>query len=159
MNEPIEALGRIQEASFARASEATRRAYPASRRMDGPALFEFLARRRVCVLATVRPDGRPQAGPAGYALVGTRIAFASREDAARVRNVRQHPHVSLAVTEEEGDRRSAVVIDGTARLMRPQEAPLEVRAPFRDDDGVLPEWVEAIIVVTPERILSYSDLA
>jgi PPOX class probable F420-dependent enzyme len=154
--EPVEALARIQEASFVRASAATRRAYPEKDRMDGGALFEFLARGRVGVLATVRPDGRPQAGPIGYGLVGSRLVFASLEDAARVRNLRHHPHVSLVVSEEERDARTVVIIDGTARLVRAREAALELRAPFRDEDGELPSWAEVLIVLTPARILSYS---
>jgi PPOX class probable F420-dependent enzyme len=155
--EPIDALARIQESSFSRASESTRRAYPPDRRMDGGTLFEFLARRRGGILATVRPDGRPQAAPVGYGLVGSRFVFASLSEAARVRNLRHHPHVSLVVTEEYGDERSVVIVDGTARLVGAHEAPLELRAPFRDDDGALPAWCETLIVLTPERILSYTN--
>jgi len=157
ITEPIEALARIQEASFARASESTRRAYPTDKRMTGEEMLEFLARRKVGVLATVRPDGRPQAGLAGYALVGARFVFASREDAGRVRNVRHHPHVSLVVGEETADGRSVVVVEGTARLQSPNEASLETRAPFRDDHGTLPEWIEVLLLLTPERILSYGS--
>jgi len=154
--EPIVALERIQESSFNRASESTRRAYPPERRMDGGTLFEFLARRRTGVLATVRPDGRPQASPVAYGLVGSRFVFGSTSEATRVRNLRHHPHVSLVVTEEFGDSRSVVIVDGTARLVGAHEAPLELRAPFRDDEGALPAWCEILIVLTPERILSFT---
>lgn len=155
--EPIEALARIQEASFGRASEATKRTYPIQRRMDGADLFAFLSRRRECVLATVRPDGRPHAAPVGYALVGTKLVFPSREDAARVRNLRHHPHISVVISEEDAEGRRVVIVDGTARLIKAAEAALDARAPFRDANGVLPPWIEVLIQLTPERLLSYSD--
>lgn len=157
ITEPIDALARIQESSFSRASSSTKRAYPPDHRMDGGALFEFLARRRSGVLATVRPDGRPQAAPVGYGLVGTKFVFGSLSDAARVRNLRHRPYVSIVVQQDDADERSVVIVDGTARLIMAREAPLELRAPFRDDDGGLPDWCEVLIVLTPERILSYTD--
>lgn len=157
--EPILALGRIQEGSFVRASAATARAFPPERRMDGPALVAFLALQRVGVLATVRPDGRPQASPVGYALVGTRFAFASLPDAARVRNLRHEPHCSLVVTSGEADAHAVVIAEGVAGLVPPLDASLEMRAPFRAPDGSLPPWVGVIIVLTPERILSYAGPA
>jgi len=153
---PIDDLARIQEASLARASESTRRAYPADHRMDGEGLFAFLSRHRTAVLATVRPDGRPQAGPVGYALVGTRFVLASLESAARVSNLRMHPHASLVVSEESGQERAVVIVDGTARLVRALEAAPDVRAPFRAPDGSLPPWVEVLAMITPERLLSYA---
>ena len=154
--EPIETLARIQEASFARASGTTRGAFPEERRMSGPALGGFLARRKYAVLATTRPDGRPQAAPVGYALVGTKFVMASLPDAQRVRNLRHEPHASLVIDEDEGDRHGVVIVDGTARLVEPAQASLEMRAPFRDEAGVFPDWIGIMIVLTPERLLSYA---
>jgi len=156
LTEPLVTLSRIQEASFARASEATKRAYPEDRRMDGAALHTFLSRRRYGVLATMRPDGRPHAAPAGYALVGTSFVFASLADAQRIHNLQAEPHASLVVSAGEGDAHAAVIAEGTTRLLDPIEASLEMRAPFRDKDGALPEWVGVLIALTPERLLSYA---
>ena len=154
--QPIEALPRIQEASFARATEATRRAFPEARRMDGLTLVTFLTARRQCVLSTVRPDGRPHAAPVGYALVGTKFVFASLENAARVRNLHHEPHASIVVTQGEGDEHGVVIAEGVAAIMPTLEAPLEMREPFRDAEGSMPAWIGAIIAVTPERLLSYA---
>ena len=154
--EPIETLARIQEASFARASEATRGAFPEDRRMPGAMLGAFLARKRYAVLATTRPDGRPQAAPVGYALVGTKFVMASLPAAQRVRNLQHEPHASLVIDEDEGDRHGVVIVDGTARLIEPVHAPLEMRAPFRDEAGTFPDWIGILIVLTPERLLSYA---
>ena len=156
VTEPIDTLARIQEASFVRASEATRGAFPSDRRMDGATLLSFLARKRYAVLATTRPDGRPQAAPVGYALVGTKFVMASLPGAQRVRNLEFEPHASLVIDEDEGDRHGVVIIDGTTRLLQPLEATLEMRAPFRDEAGTLPEWIGILVVLTPERLLSYA---
>lgn len=154
--EPIETLARIQEASFARASEATRRSFPAERRMDGPALTSFLTEHRYGVLATTRPDGRPQAAPVGYALVGTRFVIASLPEAARVRNLRAQPHASLVVSEGEDEAHAVVIAEGTALLLEPAATPIEMREPFRAPDGSLPAWVGVLIAIHPERLLSYA---
>jgi hypothetical protein len=154
--EPLATLARIQEASFTRASEATRRSFPAARRMDGATLQRFLTDTRYGVLATVRPDGRPHAAPVGYALVGVTFVFASLGDALRVHNLRAEPHASLVVSKGEDATHAAVIAEGTARLLAPMDAPLEMRAPFRDPDGNLPEWAGVLIALTPERLLSYA---
>jgi nitroimidazol reductase NimA-like FMN-containing flavoprotein (pyridoxamine 5'-phosphate oxidase superfamily) len=156
VTEPVDTLARIQEASFARAAEATRGAFPPERRMDGATLLAFLAHKRYAVLATTRPDGRPQAAPVGYALVGTKFVMASLPDAQRVRNLRHEPHASLVIDEGEGDRHGVVIVEGTTRLLQPLEAGLDMRAPFRDDAGTLPDWIGILVVLTPERLLSYA---
>jgi PPOX class probable F420-dependent enzyme len=154
--EPLETLARIQDASFARASEATRSSFPPERRMDGPVLTAFLTARRYAVLATTRPDGRPQAAPVGYALVGTQFIIGSLADAARVRNLRHQPHTSLVVTQGEGDEHGMVIAEGTARLLDPAPASLEMRAPFRGADGRVLPWVGVLIAIHPARLLSYA---
>ena len=154
--EPIETLARIQEVSFARAGSATQGAFPAERRMSGPMLTEFLMRKKYAVLATSRPDGRPHAAPVGFALAGTRFVIASLADAQRVRNLRHEPHATLVVSEEEGSKHAVVIAEGTARLLEPLEASLEMRAPFRDESGTLPDWIGVIVALNPERLLSYA---
>ena len=149
--EPIDTLARIQEASFARGATGK---FPPERRMTGAQLLSFLSSRRTGVLATVRPDGRPHAAPIGYAVVGTKLVFATLQDAARVRNLRHEPHASLVVSAD--DDSAVVIAEGTTRLARPLEVPLEMRAPFRDAQGNLPEWVGMLIMLTPERLLSYT---
>ena len=156
ITEPIDTLARIQEASFARASEATRGAFPQDRRMDGATLLSFLTRKRYAVLATTRPDGRPQAAPVGYALVGTKFVMASLPDAQRVRNLKHEPHASVVIDQGEGDRHGVVIVEGTTRLLEPLDASLDMRAPFRDDAGTFPDWIGILVALTPERLLSYA---
>jgi len=154
--EPIETLARIQEASFARASSSTKGAFPSDRRMDGARLLAFLSAHRTGVLATVRADGRPHAAPIGFAVVGTKFVFATLPDAARVRNLTHEPHASLVVSAGEDAEHAVVIVEGTTRMVAPLQSPLEMRAPFRDPEGNLPTWVGLLIVLTPERLLSYA---
>jgi hypothetical protein len=56
-------LGRLQETSFNRAGPAVRNAYPPERRMTGPQLAEYLARRTYALASSTRPDGRTHAAP------------------------------------------------------------------------------------------------
>jgi hypothetical protein len=154
--EPIETLARIQEASFARASGSTSGAFPPERRMSGAQLESFLRSHHYAVLATVRADGRPHAAPIGFALVGVKFVFATLAEAARVQNLRHEPHASLVVSTGEEESHAVAIVEGTTRLMQPLEAPLEMRAPFRDAAGTLPAWIGLLIVLTPERILSYA---
>jgi len=53
-------LGRLQDASFSRAG-AVGKAYPQERRMTGPQLAGYLARRTYALVSSTRPDGRPHA--------------------------------------------------------------------------------------------------
>lgn len=153
---PIETLTRIQEASFARASGSTSGAFPPERRMDGAQLTAFLGTHRTGVLATTRADGRPHAAPIGFALVATKFVFATLTDAARVRNLAHEPHASLVVSAGDADTYAVVIAEGITRLAAPLECPLEMRQPFRDAEGNLPSWVGLLIVLTPERLLSYA---
>jgi len=82
--------------------------------------------------------------------------MASLPDAQRVRNLRNEPHASLVITEDEGDRHGVVIVEGTTRLLQPLEAGLDMRAPFRDDEGNLPDWIGILVVLTPERLLTYA---
>lgn len=150
MTDAATTFERIQEASFARASDATRRSFPVERAMSGRTLLDFLDRVRTGTLATSRPDGRPHAAPVSFALAGSSIVIASLGDAQRVTNLRARPHVSLVVTEA----RAAAIIEGTARLMDPAGAPAAMKEPFRDAGGAFPDWAGVLVAITPGRILS-----
>ncbi len=102
------------------------------------------------------PDGRPHAAPIAYALVGTKFVFATLPEAARVQNLRHEPHASLVVSDGEEDAHAVVIVEGTTRTVAPLESSLEMRAPFRDAQGNLPGWIGLLIVLTPERLLSYA---
>jgi transposase InsO family protein len=78
-------LGQLQDASFGRASKATRTAYPPNRRMTGTQLAGYLARRTYALASTTRPGGRPHATPTLFSLLFSRrllgFAMSDRHDA------------------------------------------------------------------------------
>jgi len=60
-------------------------------------VVELLAANEVLTLATLREDGWPQANALAYVNEGLTLYAATGADAAKVRNIRRDPRVSLTV--------------------------------------------------------------
>ena len=60
-------------------------------------VIELLAANEVLTLATLREDGWPQANALAYVNEGLTLYAATGADAAKVRNIRRDPRVSLTV--------------------------------------------------------------
>jgi nitroimidazol reductase NimA-like FMN-containing flavoprotein (pyridoxamine 5'-phosphate oxidase superfamily) len=60
-------------------------------------VVELLAANEVLTLATLREDGWPQANTLAYVNEGLTLYAATGADAAKVRNIRRDPRVSLTV--------------------------------------------------------------
>ena len=69
---------------------------PSSKRF----ILEQLKAHHNMSLATVRPDGYPQATIVAYANDGLTIYFACERDSQKVRNLRRSPKVSLTVSRD-----------------------------------------------------------
>jgi len=65
---------------------------------------------------TVRPDGRPHTVPVCFLWDGSTILIFSQPNNVKIRNVRQSPHVSLAL-DNFGHNNTPVVVEGTAALV------------------------------------------
>ncbi len=78
----------------------------------------------VMTIATVRPDGWPQATTVTYANDGLTLYFSCDHDCQKVRNLARSDKVSLTVNGEVQDwnRIQGLSMGGTARLARPAEA-------------------------------------
>lgn len=63
-------------------------------------ILEQLKTHRIMSLATVRPDGYPQATTVGYANDGLTLYFACDRDSQKVRNLRHTPKVSLTINKD-----------------------------------------------------------
>jgi hypothetical protein len=94
-------LGRLQDASYSRASEALRTAYPPPRRMTGPQLAGYLERRTYALASTTRPDGRAHAAPTLFSLYADAFWLPTLSGAARLGNVRAQPWLALSILEGE----------------------------------------------------------
>ncbi len=158
MVEDLRTLVEIQARSYDRAGAALRDSYPKSSAMDGRRLAEFFERKRYAVLATARPDGRPQAAPVAFSVWGGAFWIATVEG-ARLRNLRTRPYASIVITE--GDVRAhhrAVVAEGPVRLCEVRE--LAAMDPgfadqWRARHGALPTWAAALVELRPERLFSF----
>ncbi len=99
----------------------------------------FLREHHRGILATVRPDGRPQMSAVSVALdEAGRPAISTRENAYKVRRIRADPRVSLFVTSE--DFWSWIQIDGTATVLSLPDAMEPLIAQYRAVAGEHPDW-------------------
>src|SRR3990172_12757650 len=72
---------------------------PAAKRF----ILEQLKAHHNMSLATVRPDGYPQATMVAYANDGLTLYFACDRDSQKVRNLRRSPKVSLTINKDTAD--------------------------------------------------------
>jgi len=143
-------LGAVLDRSFARASAATARAYPPERRLTRAQLDRYLDRRAYAVVSSARADGRPHAAPSLFYRRGAEFWLPAVAGSARERNVRAHPWLALTVTEGDDDAHVAVLVEGPAAVLPPEEAPAEFRA--RPGD-----WAQVWLLVRAEKVLSYAE--
>jgi nitroimidazol reductase NimA-like FMN-containing flavoprotein (pyridoxamine 5'-phosphate oxidase superfamily) len=142
-------LGAVQDQSFARASAATAASYPPERRLTAARLARYLDRRAFAVVSSARADGRPHAAPSLFYRRGTEFWLPTVAGSVRERNVRAHPWLALTVTEGDHDEHVAVLIEGPAAVLPPEEAPAE----FRDQPG---DWAQVWLLLRAEKVLSYA---
>ena len=60
-------------------------------------ILEILAEHRLMSIATVRPDGWPQATVVGYAHDGLSLYFVTPRTSQKVQNIAREPRVSIAI--------------------------------------------------------------
>jgi hypothetical protein len=151
-------LDLLQEASFRRASPATREAYPPERRMTGPQLAEYVARRTYALASSTRPDGRAHAAPTLFSTYAEAFWLPTLGAAARVRNVRSHPWLALSIIEGEHDTHAAVLTEGPAEVLTTVPDDVRSLTELRNRGGSL-DWATAWLRVTPQRLFSFAERA
>lgn len=88
-------------------------------------ILDLLARNRVMSLATLRPDGWPQATTVGYSFEDTTLYFLCGADSQKAKNLAHDDRVSLTIGE---DRMQVMEITGLSmaghaeRVTEPAEA-------------------------------------
>ena len=134
-------LGRLQDASFSRAGQAVRKAYPPERRMTGPQLAWYLERRTYALASSTRPDGRAHAVPTLFCTYAEAFWLPTLGSAARLSNVRAHPWLALSIVDGEHDTHAAVLTEGRPRCWQP----------FRRTSGTSPSCATAAATWTGQR--------
>ena len=150
-------LSRLQDASFSRAG-AVRKAYPPERRMTGPQLAGYLARRTYALASSTRPDGRPHAAPTLFSIYAQAFWLPTLGRAARLGNVRAHPWLALSIIEGEHDTHAAVLTEGPAEVLETVPADVRTITELRNRGGSL-DWATHWLRMTPQRLFSFAELA
>ena len=103
---------------------------------------EFVRHNHRAVFHTRRKDGSPQLSPVTSGVDESgRVIVSSREPAAKTRNVRRDPRVSLCVFGD-GFFGEWVQIDGTAEVISLPEAMDGLIDYYRSISGEHPDWPE-----------------
>ena len=147
----------VQERSYSEGGPGILESYPKNPSMDAERITSFLQGKKYAVLATSRPDGRPQAAPIAFTVWKAAFWIASVKG-ARVRNLRFKPYASIVVIEGEGKAHRAVIAEGPVKL-HPAAELLETQKVFaelwqRRNDSP-PTWAYVFIELRPERLFSY----
>jgi nitroimidazol reductase NimA-like FMN-containing flavoprotein (pyridoxamine 5'-phosphate oxidase superfamily) len=121
--------------------------------MVEPVLADFLQERRYCVLATGRPDGRPQARPVGFTVVDGSF-WIGTVAGRRLENLRGVPYASLVVMEGEQKEHRVVLAEGPVELH--ERMPENVELAWRAKHDSFPAWAAAFVKLQPERLFSYA---
>jgi PPOX class probable F420-dependent enzyme len=92
-------------------------------------VLEQLKANRIMSLATVRPDGYPQATTVTYANDGLTLYFACDRNSQKVRNLRRSPKVSLTVNKDTADwkRIAGLSMGATAKVL---ERPADIQLAY-----------------------------
>jgi nitroimidazol reductase NimA-like FMN-containing flavoprotein (pyridoxamine 5'-phosphate oxidase superfamily) len=149
----IDALVRLQEASYSSAGEMLRKSWPPESAMDAAKLRDFLEQHTFCVFATTSARGRPQARPVAYTVLGSSFWFATVAG-HRLRNVQRTPWVSVVIAEGDREEHRAVIVDGPVTIST--QASDELLAAWRARHGNAAEWASAWLELEPARFLSYA---
>jgi general stress protein 26 len=148
-------LEAAQRASYARASPTVRGSWPPERAMDAAAIETFLGCHRYAVVATTRPDGRPQAAPLAFFVSAGSFWFASVAG-QRLRNLEHRPYIAIVISEGDGAAHQLLMAEGGVRL-HPVTASLAAAWAERHDEA--PTWAATMIELAPERLFSYQATA
>lgn len=119
--------------------------------MDPDRLRAFLADHHQAVLATVRRDGRPQMSPVVCGMDDEgRVVISTRETAAKTKNARRRPQVSLCVMSDGfyGEWRQ---VDGKAEVVFLPEAMDGLVDAYRQMAGEHPDWDDFRAAMVRER--------
>ncbi len=119
----------------------------------------FVLERRLGVLTTLHPDGRPQATPVYYVLEDGIFLISCTLDRVKTRNIRRDPRVTLCILDEQFPFRY-VQVSGTATvtdndlLERSSRIFLTFRESLADDfPDQLARQKRIILELTPERVV------
>lgn len=133
---------------------------PSSKRF----ILEQLKKNRIMSLATMRPDGYPQATTVTYANDGLTLYFACDRNSQKVRNLRRSPKVSLTINKDTANWKkiTGLSMGATAKILeRPadtQRALVLLSHKFKDmKDLSEKDLAETAFVRVQPKVISMLD--
>ena len=97
-----------------------RRALAVARQPGTAPDFSALRRGRHCLLVTFKRSGEPVPTPVWFGLADDKVYFRSEAEVAKVKRLRNDPHVRVGPCNARGTPRGPMA-EGTARLLPPEE--------------------------------------
>jgi PPOX class probable F420-dependent enzyme len=127
------------------------------------ALVDFLARERLCRVATVDKNGRPHVVSVCHVLVDGKIYFATETGSKKAWNLKANPRATILVDlySEDWSILRGVMVQGTSRLIRGGspfrriQKLLYQKYPQYPDQAALDESSDTIVEVTPAHVSSW----
>ena len=103
-------------------------------------ILRLLDQHRLMTIATLRPDGWPQATTVGYANDGLTLYFLCGPDSQKARNLARDGRVSLTIDHDTADPMAITGLSMAAHAM-PVDDPAEIARVFRLLQGKYPEYM------------------
>ncbi|MCW2882737.1 MAG: hypothetical protein JWQ95_6837 [Sphaerisporangium sp.] len=119
--------------------------------MDLNKARDFIRNNHRAVMVTTHADGRPQTSPVSVGLdADGRVVVSTRETAAKTRNLRNNPAVTLCVMTDRfyGDW---IQVDGTAEVVSLPEAMEPLVDYYRGISGEHSDWDDYRAAMTRDR--------
>ena len=127
-------------------------------------ILDQLKTNRTMSLATVRPDGYPQATTVTYANDGLTLYFACDRNGQKVRNLRRSSKVSLTINKDTADWKkiTGLSMGATAKVLKrtadTQRALALLSRKFKDMKGLSEEdLAETVFVRVQPKVFSMLD--
>jgi PPOX class probable F420-dependent enzyme len=127
------------------------------------AAADFVARERVCRVATASAEGQPHLVPVCHAVAGGKLYIGSGDEGAKVRNLRANPRVTVTVDlySDSWAELKGVMVQGRARLI--ERGPAFQRArrklyekyPHYAKEAALSPSDSVIIEITPTHVFTW----
>jgi nitroimidazol reductase NimA-like FMN-containing flavoprotein (pyridoxamine 5'-phosphate oxidase superfamily) len=126
-------------------------------------LADFVGWERVCRVATASAAGVPHLVPVCHVVVGGKIYFASGDDARKIENLRENPHVTVTVDvySDHWSSLKGVMVQGRARVVERGRRFHRVRKllyrkyPQYPREAALSPSDSVVVEVTPTRVFAW----
>jgi hypothetical protein len=116
-------------------------------------ILEILGQHRLMTVATIRPDGWPQATTVGYVTDGLRIYFLCSPQSQKAKNLARDKRISLTIDHDTSDP-MAITGLSMAAVAEPVNDPVEVGDAMGLLGARFPEYA-ALPLPTTEEILIF----